>query len=186
MEALTGLINTYSKKGPLEQRNTRINNNHNNRAEERAPPTDKAFQGRAHLKTDIKETNNIQKKKNRYRQKLTQTNTISHNTNHDNIECQNIHTDNNINHTTDTKDDDSLVMLVKQTTLTDSQKNVLRKGLNFIPKPKSLLVQTLHTDIRNFMHILKTIYELRTTNRPQRNIQNPGADPGFIRGGFFV
>ena len=42
--------------------NTRINNNHNNRAEERAPPTEKAFQGRAHLKTDIKETNNIQKK----------------------------------------------------------------------------------------------------------------------------
>ena len=42
--------------------NTRINNNHNNRAEERAPPTEKAFQGRVHLKTDIKETNNIQKK----------------------------------------------------------------------------------------------------------------------------
>ena len=40
--------------------NTRINNNHNNQAEERAPPTEKAFQGRAHFKTDIKETNNIQ------------------------------------------------------------------------------------------------------------------------------
>ena len=55
------------------------------------------------------------------------TNTISHNTtNHDNIECQNIHTDNNItiNHTADTMDDDSLVILAKQTTLTDSQKNV--------------------------------------------------------------
>ena len=58
----------------------------------------------------------------RHRQKLIQTNTISHNTNHDNIECQNIHTDNNIiiNHTTDTKDDDSLVIFAKQTTLTDS------------------------------------------------------------------
>ena len=42
--------------------NTCINNNHNNRAEERAPPTEKAFQGRVHLKKDIKETNNIQKK----------------------------------------------------------------------------------------------------------------------------
>ena len=42
--------------------NTHINNNHNNRAEERAPPTENAFQGRTHLKTDIKETNNIQKK----------------------------------------------------------------------------------------------------------------------------
>ena len=72
---------------------------------------------------------------------------ISHN--HDNNECQNIDRDNNniINHTTDTKDDDSLVILAKQTTLTDSQKNVLRKGLKFIPKPKSLPIQTLHTDI---------------------------------------
>ena len=40
---------------------------------------------KALLKTDIKETN-----KNRHRQKLVQNNTISHNTNHDNIECQNI------------------------------------------------------------------------------------------------
>ena len=39
----------------------RINNYHNNRAEERAPPTEKAFQGRVHLKTDVKETKNIQK-----------------------------------------------------------------------------------------------------------------------------
>ena len=62
-----------------------------------------------------------------------------------------------INHTTDTKDDDSLVILAKQITLTDSQKNVLTKGLKFIPKPKSLPIQTLHTDIRNFMHRLKTI-----------------------------
>ena len=50
----------------------------------------------------------------------------------------------------------------------DSQKNVLKKGLKFIPKPKSLPIETLHTDIRNFMHRLKTIYELRTTNRPQK------------------
>ena len=65
MESLTGLINTYSKTDHWNSddiTNTRINNNHNNRAEERAPPMEKAFQGRAHLKTDIKETNNIQKK----------------------------------------------------------------------------------------------------------------------------
>ena len=67
---------------------------------------------------DIKETNNnIIQKKNRHRQKLIQTNTISHNTNHDNIECQNIHTDNSIiiNHTTDTKNDDSLVIIISKT-----------------------------------------------------------------------
>ena len=42
--------------------NTCINNTQNNRAEERTPPTEKAFQGRAYLKMDIKEMNNIQKK----------------------------------------------------------------------------------------------------------------------------
>ena len=65
MEALTGLINTYSKKtdhwNSDDSTNIRINHNHN-RAEERAPPTEKASQGRANLKTDIKETDNIQKK----------------------------------------------------------------------------------------------------------------------------
>ena len=34
--------------------NTGINNNHNNRAEERAPPTEKAFQGRVHLRQTLK------------------------------------------------------------------------------------------------------------------------------------
>ena len=176
MEALTGLINTYVQKTDHwnsndNTSNTRTNHNHSNQTEERAPPTEKAFQGRAHLKTDIKETDNIQKKtdidRNLY--KLANTkHTISHNTNHDNIECQNIDRDNNnitINHTTNTKDDESLVILAKQTTLTDSQKNVLRKGLKFIELP----TQTLHTDITNFMQRLKTIlYELRTTNRPKK------------------
>ena len=40
----------------------------------------------------------------------------------------------------------------------------------------SLPIQTLHTDIRNFMHRLKTIYELRIPNEQsidhKRNIQN--------------
>ena len=67
MEALTGLINTYVQKtdhwnSDDNTSNTRTNHNHSNQTEERAPPTEKAFQGRAHLKTDIKETDNIQKK----------------------------------------------------------------------------------------------------------------------------
>ena len=78
-----------------------------------------------------------------------------------------------INHTIETQDDDSLVILAKQMTLTDSQKNVLKKGLKFIPKPKRLPIQTLHTDIRNFMHRLKTIFELRMTNRPQKKYTEP-------------
>ena len=51
---------------------------------------------------------------------------------------------------------------------------MLRKGLKFIPKPKQLPIQTLHSDIRNFMHRLKTIYELKTTSRKQnKNPRDP-------------
>ena len=62
------------------------------------------------------------------------------------------------------RNDDALVILAKQTTLTETQKSVLRKGLKFIPKPKQLPIQTLHSDIRNFMHRLKTMYEQKTTS----------------------
>ena len=73
----------------------------------------------------------------------------------DNVEPQ-LETDqNNCN-------DDALVILAKRTTLTEAQKKkcVLKKGSTFIPKPKRLQIQALHTDIRNFMHRLKTIFEL--------------------------
>ena len=42
--------------------------------------------------------------------------------------------------------DDALVILAKQTTLTETQKSVLRKGLKFILKPKQLHIQALHSD----------------------------------------
>ena len=69
------------------------------------------------------------------------------------------HTDSIINQ------DNALVILSKQTTLSETQKNLLRKGLTFVPKPKTLSIQTLHTDIRNFMHRMKTIYELKTKTK---------------------
>ena len=65
------------------------------------------------------------------------------------------------------RNDDALVILAKQTTLTETQKSVLRKGLKFIPKPKQLPIQTLHSDIRNFMHRLKTMYEQKRNKEPR-------------------
>ena len=70
----------------------------------------------------------------------------------------------------DTEDNGSLVILAKHTTLINAQKNVL---LKFIPKPKHLPIQALHTDIGNFMHRLKTIYELQTTNRLRKKDTEP-------------
>ena len=54
--------------------------------------------------------------------------------------------------------DDALVILAKQTTLTETQKSVLRKGLKFIPKTRQLgipiqallYIQTLCTNYRQY------------------------------------
>ena len=91
-------------------------------------------------------------RKNRHRQKHIQNaNTAYTINNNNNIEPQ-LETNQN--------NDDALVILAKHTTLTEAQKCVLKKGLTFIPKPKQLPIQALHTDIRNFMHRLETIFEL--------------------------
>ena len=89
---------------------------------------------------------------------------------HDNTDP---HDTTDIGNTINDKNDDALVILAKQTTLTETQKNVLRKGLKFIPKPKQLSIQTLHSDIRNFMHRLKTIYELKTKTTSQKRNKEP-------------
>lgn len=72
--------------------------------------------------------------------------------------------------------DDTLVILAKQTTLTEAQKNVLKKGLKFIPKPKQLPIQALHLDIRNFAHRLKVVHKLKTTTTQYKQNKEPG-DP---------
>ena len=55
--------------------------------------------------------------------------------------------------------DDALVILATKTTLSET-KNVLRKGLTFIPKPKNLTIQNLHKDINSFMHRMKIKFEM--------------------------
>ena len=84
-------------------------------------------------------------RKNRHKQKHIQ-NTDKHSINHDNDSVdQHLDLD-KTNHTMYTEDDGSLVILAKHTTLTNAQKNVLKKGLKFIPKSKHLYrpyIQTL-------------------------------------------
>ena len=60
LQALTGLVNTFSKTD--ENTNNHSNINHNtdhNRLEEKAPQMGKVSQGRAFLQTDSKEMNNV-------------------------------------------------------------------------------------------------------------------------------
>ena len=59
------------------------------------------------------------------------------------------------------QEDTALVILATKTNLSETQKTLLRKGLTFVPKPKHLDIQSLHQDIRKFMHKLKTIYEIK-------------------------
>ena len=68
-----------------------------------------------------------------------------------------------------------LVILSKQT-LTQAQKDVLKKGLSFIPKPKKLNIHQLHNDLRLFMHRMKCKFEFY--HKPQ---QTKNRDPFEIR-----
>ena len=61
-------------------------------------------------------------------------------------------------------DNQELVILSKQT-LSETQKDVLKKGLNFIPKPKKLDIHSLHKDVRMFMHKMK--YKFEFHHKPQ-------------------
>ena len=71
------------------------------------------------------------------------------------------------------QEDTALVILATKTNLSETQKTVLRKGLTFVPKPKHLDIQSLHQDIRKFMHKLKTIYEIKTTTKPKPKPETP-------------
>ena len=62
-------------------------------------------------------------------------------------------------------DNQELVILSKQTP-TQTQRDVLKKGLSFIPKPKKLNIHQLHNDLRLFMHRMKCKFELYY--KPQR------------------
>ena len=55
-------------------------------------------------------------------------------------------------------DNQELVILSKQT-LTQTQKDVLMKGLSFIPKPKKLNIHQLYSDLHRFMHRMKCKFE---------------------------
>ena len=72
-------------------------------------------------------------------------------------------------------DNQELVILSKQT-LTQTQKDILRKGLSFIPKPKKLNIHQLHNDLRLFMHRMKCKFEFY--HKPQRT---KNRDPFEIR-----
>ena len=50
----------------------------------------------------------------------------------------NYHVSSNVDPITN-QEDNALVMLAKQTTLTKTKKAVLRKGLTFVPKPKNYI-----------------------------------------------
>ena len=56
--------------------------------------------------------------------------------------------------------DDALVILATKTALSETQRNLLRKGLTFIPKPKNLTIQNLHKDVNNFKHRMKLKFEM--------------------------
>ena len=81
----------------------------------------------------------------------------------------------NENENENNNDNQELVILTKQT-LTQAQKDVLKKGLSFIPKPKKLNIHQLYNDLRLFMHRMKCKFEFH--NKPQ---QTKTKDPLILK-----
>ena len=123
LDALNGLLTTYSKKRP------RTANVQGKR---------KATRPRKRIPQERTTSTRTLKKRRTYRKNRhihTHTvNPLDHNPLH-----YSKHSNHN-NTTENNTDDNELVILAKQTKLTDTQKNILRKGLSFIPKPKHLYI----------------------------------------------
>ena len=66
-------------------------------------------------------------------------------------------------------DNQELMILSKQT-LSEAQKDILRKGLNFVPEPKKLDIHSLHKDLRLFIHRMKYKFEFYDKPHQTREI----------------
>ena len=68
-------------------------------------------------------------------------------------------------------------MILSKQILSETQKDILRKGLTFIPKPKKLNIHSLHNDVRLFMHRMKCKFEFY--HKPQKTTKS--RDPFEIK-----
>ena len=136
IEALTGLLGSYSK-------------NEAQKATATAKLQRKRPRKRKRIPKKTRTTKHTVKKRLIYR-KNRHIHTHSYNHNHiliyyhsnPNPEPNDTQNSNQSDTLTDEKDD-VLVILAKKAVLSETQKDVLRKGLTSIPKPKSLSIQTL-------------------------------------------
>ena len=80
--------------------------------------------------------------------------------------------------------DDTLVILATKTTLSETQKNVLRKGLTFIPKPKKFeFLYTGYVDLKKDSEGLEdTLKAARLINLPELQliVENAQKEEEFL------
>ena len=61
--------------------------------------------------------------------------------------------------------DNEIVLLATDPTITNTHLNILRKGLSFIPKPKTFNAQELYNEIKKFMIITRQKVQHHQRNR---------------------
>ena len=153
VEALRGLMNEFRDSKQTEREHTPKTKTYPEEGQETTQQRRKRSSQRTQLCQKDMATSKTLKKRKIYRKNR-------HKQNHNTILCD--QTCLSVISCNENKIPVNELAILSQQTLTQTQKEILKKGLSFIPKPKNLNIYQLyvHNDIRQFMHRIKCKFEL--------------------------
>lgn len=70
-----------------------------------------------------------------------------------------------------------IIILCKRNTITDTQKELLKKGLSFVPKPKDSNINQLYTDLCQFMQKLRRTFTSHSYAYQKKRQETKNIDP---------
>ena len=68
--------------------------------------------------------------------------------------------------------DNEIIILCKRNTITDIQKELLKKGLSFVPKPKDKNIKQLYTDLCQFIQKLRRTFTSHSYQKKRQETKN--------------
>ena len=68
--------------------------------------------------------------------------------------------------------DNEIIILCKRNTITDTQKELLKKGLSFVPKPKDTNINQLYTDLCQFIQKLRRTFTSHSYQKKRQETKN--------------
>ena len=68
--------------------------------------------------------------------------------------------------------DNEIIILCKRNTISDTQKELLKKGLSFVPKPKDTNINQLYTDLCQFIQKLRRTFTSHSYKKKRQETKN--------------